>query len=129
LSKYNIQTIHRKNASGFLYGISFVDHRNKSVFNGGEIGKEFSAAALQKRFGVVMLKIGESQNYSRGNSGEAISQKSIIQSKTFKNDKVPSRDIISDKLLRQLLQTGELEPKIPYELMRKKRKKKRWPGI
>lgn len=39
----------RKNEQDFLYGIAYVDHPTKSVFNGSELGKEYSAAAIRQR--------------------------------------------------------------------------------
>lgn len=37
-------------ATGSLYGITFLDNRSRTVFNGSELGKEYSAAALQAKF-------------------------------------------------------------------------------
>jgi len=39
----------RQNAQGVLYGITYIDHRNQCVFNGSDIGKEYSAKAIQER--------------------------------------------------------------------------------
>lgn len=41
-----IQVIFRQNEEGRLYGITFVDHGSKAVFNGSDLGKSYSAAAL-----------------------------------------------------------------------------------
>lgn len=49
LTKENITTVLRQNAEGRIYGITFVDHRNHSVFNGSEIGKAYSIAGLYKQ--------------------------------------------------------------------------------
>jgi hypothetical protein len=45
-----VQTILRKNEDNRIYGITFVDIKNKSVFNGSELGKQYSIAGLQKQF-------------------------------------------------------------------------------
>ncbi|THU40489.1 hypothetical protein FAM09_11560 [Niastella caeni] len=37
------------NAQGVLYGITYIDHRNQCDFNGSDIGKEYSAKAIQER--------------------------------------------------------------------------------
>ena len=50
LAKENIVVVLRQNDEGRIYGITFVDHKNKSVFNGSEIGKAYSIAGLYKQF-------------------------------------------------------------------------------
>lgn len=52
LEKDDINTVFRKNAEGLLYGITYVDHVTKNVFNGSSLGKEFSAKAIQERCGL-----------------------------------------------------------------------------
>ena len=39
-------TVLRKNTEGRIYGITFVDHRSRTVFNGSDISKEFTANRL-----------------------------------------------------------------------------------
>ncbi len=33
-----------------VYGLTYIDHINKSVFNGKDIGKEYSAKAVMEKF-------------------------------------------------------------------------------
>lgn len=47
LRQQNIDVVLRQNAEGRIYGITFIDHNNRSVFNGSEIGKAYSIAGLQ----------------------------------------------------------------------------------
>ncbi|MDP1973042.1 MAG: hypothetical protein Q8J87_08715, partial [Sediminibacterium sp.] len=49
LEKENITTLLRQNEEGKIYGITFIDHHNHSVFNGSEIGKAYSILGLQKQ--------------------------------------------------------------------------------
>jgi len=49
LQKEGIDTILRQNAEGLVYGITFVDHKSRTVFNGSGIGKEYSAKGLHER--------------------------------------------------------------------------------
>lgn len=51
LEKEGIHTVLRRNADELIYGITYVDYRTKCVFNGGDLGKEYSAKAIQKRCG------------------------------------------------------------------------------
>ncbi len=46
LKTEGIQVIFRQNEEGRLYGITFVDHKSKAVFNGSDLGKMYSAASL-----------------------------------------------------------------------------------
>lgn len=49
LGKEGINTIPRQNNDGLLYGVTYVDHKTKCVFNGSALGKEFSAKGIQDR--------------------------------------------------------------------------------
>lgn len=49
LKQENIMTIFRKSAEGRVYGITFVDHENRVVFNGSDLGKQYGAKALLER--------------------------------------------------------------------------------
>lgn len=61
LQKEGIDTVLRQNAEGLVYGITFVDHKTKSVFNGSKIGKEYSVKGLQNKliFNRSTIKRGE----------------------------------------------------------------------
>ena len=43
LNEQYIDVIVRKNNDGRIYGITFINHKSKSVWNGSRLGKEFSA--------------------------------------------------------------------------------------
>ena len=49
LKDEDITTIFRKSADDRVYGITFVDHENRVVFNGNDLGKQYSAKALLER--------------------------------------------------------------------------------
>jgi hypothetical protein len=49
LSKEKIQVVLRQNEKGIIYGITYVDHETKCVFNGSDLGKQYSANQLQER--------------------------------------------------------------------------------
>jgi len=50
LAKNNINIVFRENAEGRIYGATFIDHQNKTVFNGSKMGKEFSANMFNELF-------------------------------------------------------------------------------
>ena len=43
LTEKGINVITRKNDTGRIYGITFIDHNSKSIWNGSRLGKELSA--------------------------------------------------------------------------------------
>ncbi|WP_370589860.1 relaxase/mobilization nuclease domain-containing protein [Rufibacter sp. LB8] len=50
LETLGIGTVFRENKQGITYGVTYIDHRHKTVFNGSSLGKAFSAYSLMKRF-------------------------------------------------------------------------------
>jgi len=50
LLKNQLSVLFRENESGRIYGVTFIDHRQKFVFNGSRLGKDFSANAFQQKF-------------------------------------------------------------------------------
>lgn len=50
MAKQNINIAFRQNESGFIYGVTFIDNKNKTVFNGSDLGKTYSVKALTTRF-------------------------------------------------------------------------------
>ncbi|WP_313578099.1 conjugal transfer protein MobB [Chishuiella sp.] len=43
LAEQNINVIVRKNSENRIYGVTFIDHNSRIVYNGSQLGKEFSA--------------------------------------------------------------------------------------
>jgi len=67
LQKEGIDTILRQNAEGMVYGLTFVDHKSKGVFNGSSVGKEYSAKGLQDKcaLNIERVKSNETAIYSK----------------------------------------------------------------
>lgn len=62
LKKEGINIVLRKNNDGLLYGITYVDHSTKCVFNGSTIGKQYSAKAIVERCELTNKIKHESKN-------------------------------------------------------------------
>lgn len=122
LKQKNIYTMLRQNAEGMLYGITFVDNQNKVVFNGSDLGKGYSAAALQTR-----LTIGNEnpleQKETKGSSSSGDFDKEIDLNKH--EEKTISITAENQNLLDELLATKEQYNYTPNSLVKKKRKKKK----
>ncbi len=50
LAKNGISVVFRQNDEGRIYGVTFIDHKEKAVFNGSRMGKEFSANVFHGLF-------------------------------------------------------------------------------
>ena len=50
LAGKGIDVVFRENDGGRIYGATFIDHRNREVYNGSRLGKEFSANAFERLF-------------------------------------------------------------------------------
>lgn len=50
-----------QNDAGRIYGVTYIDHNSRCVFKGSSLGKEFSAAILNERYGMVVQDDGNCQ--------------------------------------------------------------------
>lgn len=50
LGKEQIALVLRRNDAGLIYGLTFVDHRHRTVFNGSDLGKGYAAKAITGMF-------------------------------------------------------------------------------
>ena len=50
LGSKGIDVVFRENDVGRIYGVTFIDHHNRGVYNGSRLGKEFSANNFEKLF-------------------------------------------------------------------------------
>lgn len=131
LKKDGIDTVFRKNAEGLLYGITYVDHTTKCVFNGSTLGKHYSAKAIQER----CKSVPKVEQKVTGSSSEKLHEITAPTADS-KNDTTSSNnDFIDNKyvelntvmgqLLNILSQSEQLASYVPNQLKGKKRKKKR----
>ena len=122
LKQKNIYTVLRQNAEGRLYGITFVDNQSRVVFNGSDLGKGYSAAALQSRLAAGTEKSLNNDETKGSGSGSSI-QKETSQQK--QQDKAIPFTAKTETPLDVLLSTKEQYDNTPKSLLKKKRKKKK----
>jgi hypothetical protein len=122
LQQKQIYTVLRQNAEGKLYGITFVDNQNKVVFNGSDLGKGYSAAALQSRI-VTGNEKSLTQDETKASSSASAIQKQMDRQRH--QEKTITPIIKSEGLLDILLSAKEQYDNTPSSLLKKKRKKKR----
>jgi hypothetical protein len=118
LKEDGIQVIFRQNDAGRLYGVTFVDHLSKAVFNGSDLGKSYSAASLVNWF-----------KYDETNRRQTVPKKGINDSKALKfTDNVSGSNTTgseSDSLLNILFKEEQQDMAAIGRLQKNKRKKKR----
>jgi hypothetical protein len=122
LEQKQIYTVLRQNAEGRLYGITFVNNQSKCVFNGSDLGKGYSAAALQSRLATVNENsIAKDKSNSSSSSG-SLQNEINLQKSQDKTITTPSKN---ESLFDVLLSTKEQYDNTPSSLLKKKRKKKK----
>lgn len=118
LEKAGICTVLRQNDEGLLYGVTYVDHKNKVVFNGSDLGKPYSAKAILERCKET-VPVAEKYSLSKQVS-------SIPKELETKEDKTLLPTSGAD-LMDTLMQPENAYEPVPYQLKktRKKKRKKR----
>lgn len=110
-----IRISQRRNESGLLYGITYIDHKTKCVFNGSSLGRQFSAKGIEERCGIT-----------RSDSAQNAVQ---FQAVDASRHKARYRSFISaetvGKIIDSILQPEFAPVYIPDQLCRKKKRKKR----
>ena len=114
LSAQGIDLVLRRNEDNRIYGVTFIDHRNRVVLNGSRLGKDFSANVFNE--------------YFRNAKEDFLSVQQPISAdhterKSSSDDKVATKDTSSGSLLSLFSPDPVLldrEPPLP-----KKRRKKR----
>jgi hypothetical protein len=70
LEKQGISALFRTNDEGRIYGVTFIDHEQKAVFNGSRLGKEFSANVFNDLFNGSGQKPEQSDDHKAGQAFE-----------------------------------------------------------
>jgi len=123
LKQKSIYTLLRQNAEGRLYGVTFVDNQNKCVFNGSDLGKGYSVAAIQSRLAKQCVEKAEKQSDNSFDAKTGSGAKEL----QFEKNKEKSIAFVQSKNnpLTILLSTEQQFGNTAYQLLKKKRKKKR----
>ncbi|MEJ7737033.1 MAG: relaxase/mobilization nuclease domain-containing protein [Chitinophagaceae bacterium] len=122
LEKEGVIAVLRRNDEGITYGITYVDHSTKSVFNGSDLGKQYSAKGIQERCKVV----------ENSQPNETTKQQAVLQQKGQNSDTkneqeffaVQARQSNIPKPLDDSLQPSQSYNYLPHQL-KKSRKKRR----
>jgi hypothetical protein len=127
LEKQGIHVALRQNDTGLIYGITYVDHQTKCVFNGSVLGKQYSAKAIQER---CQQNTDSEQKLSRHSAQKPIGLQpqvtdSVVQTREHQNalqTAAPSNE--SENILDILMQPEQTSNYLPYQLKKKRKKRK-----
>tara|TARA_R110002020_G_scaffold27610_2_gene89077 strand:- start:728 stop:1906 length:1179 start_codon:yes stop_codon:yes gene_type:complete len=126
LEKQGIATLKRENQEGRLYGITFVDHRTKCVFNGSALGKQYSAKGLMDRIVFQSAKSGFTLEPLAKSPGQ-LNEKQGGQPLPIIGESGQKQQAInaSESLLETVISPQETYSYLPFDWRKKKRKMKR----
>lgn len=117
LEKEKIILVIRENDNGIVYGLTYIDHNTKCVFNGSDIGKDYSAKSILEKCGISQSFAGLQKTET-----ETLKQEEIISPDLYKHQEQKS-DL--SKLLDVIITSTEQYNYLPYELRKQKRKKRK----
>jgi len=126
LKKQGVDTVVRRNEQGLIYGITYVDHQSKCVFNGSNLGKAYSANAIKER----CLETGAGEGKKQNGEAKKMAQGGYangVKGRDFLPDYAGAEggNISGPGLAEVLLDAGGQREAMDWELKRKRKKKKR----
>lgn len=129
LKKESITAVIRQNEEGFIYGLTFIDHRNKTVFNGSALGKNYSAAGIRERIAAGIAEQKPIENLlpkKETESSPLVKNKDrSVQINSAHDESQQEASASKENLLHLLMSKEKMEPRIPYDFIRKKKKKRK----
>lgn len=119
LEKESIQTVLRQKQEGIIYGITYIDHHSKSVFNGSSLGKPYSANGIQERCNSAASPVKE----MKGTKGAA-EEKKLSEMQTTVQPLEKEKSVFENILLDVLINPKVGFDYVPWQLKKSKRKKR-----
>ncbi|HMU47544.1 MAG TPA: relaxase/mobilization nuclease domain-containing protein [Chitinophagaceae bacterium] len=118
LEKEKISLVIRQNDQGLVYGLTYIDHHTKSVFNGSDIGKQYSAKGILEKCGIVQYVPEQAK---------AIEHTPVSQTKKQEqhHEITPSKQLDIGKIIEDVIKPTEEIHYLPYELKKRRKRKKR----
>lgn len=113
-AKEKIQLVIRENETGIIYGLTYVDHKTKCVFNGSEIGKEYSAKSILAKCGIYQ-SIDEQK--------ESVQFKILKEENPLLSPRHQEQKQEPTSVFEELMKPVEQFNYTPYELRKRKKKK------
>ena len=110
LANQGITAVVRKNEQGLIYGMTYIDHNTKCVFNGSSLGPGYAAKGLLQRLGHSSYS---EKHYNTVPDGTAHKQGSFISAGEVQ------------RIIDDVLYAGTPSDYVPREFKNKRKKRKR----
>lgn len=129
LAKQGIHTVLRQNSEGLIYGITYVDHRTRCIFNGSDLGKSYSAKAIQERLSQTPVLEQKPDQYQSLAAGTRVQSKRetppALANDHFNDYRFVSASSDSEGVFKTLADPMPMQDSAPYTGFRRKKRKKR----
>jgi len=109
LANHGITAVVRKNEQGLIYGMTYIDHNTRCVFNGSSLGSEYAAKGLLQR-------LGGSSYYGK--------QSAVLESTPQKQGSFISAAEVQ-RIIDDVLYAGAPPDYVPNQLKNKRKKRRR----
>ncbi|HWJ28732.1 MAG TPA: hypothetical protein VNS32_19465, partial [Flavisolibacter sp.] len=115
LRKEKVALVVRQNTQGIIYGLTYIDQNTKSVFNGSDLGKEYSANAIMLKCGIVQDFNKQKQEVDKG---LGISKQNDVSKSILDN-------VHLKEVLENLVKPEQQLSQLPGEWKKAKKKKRK----
>jgi len=123
LEKEGINSVLRQNENGIIYGITYVDHRTKCVFNGSDLGKQYSANGIQERCKPIaplqLIPVLQQQLTKQGEAEKHGTKEELRPAMG------QAAAITVPKIVGEFLQPAQSNDYLPHQLKKTKKKKRK----
>jgi len=109
-----IKTAERRSEQGMLYGLTYIDHKTKCVFNGSALGKPYAASGIEERCGI--------KSFSTGRTSVEILDGYELNNKVDQSSFICADQL--QKIIDSVLQPEFSADYIPSQLKRRKKRRK-----
>lgn len=116
LRKQNITVVLRQSEEAGIYGLTYVDHKTRCVFNGSDLGKQYSAKGILERLSGPAMKTEPAMAAQR--------RENLVEERQTVEQKKSSSSGLEMKFPHLPESTADMSAYIPYELRKRKRKRK-----
>lgn len=126
LEKERVHVAVRQNDKGFVYGLTYIDHKTKAVFNGSDLGKEYSAKKVLERLGYREVQ-EEKKEQAQGKTMATGKQERQAAKQPLEEGKAIANEVKEGvfKLAEKLTEAEQAPDNLPYELREDNYKKKK----
>ena len=129
LEQKQVYMLLRQNEEGRMYGVTFVDNKNKCIFNGSDLGKGYSVSSLQSRLTAnenkKQLSEKKTEVKPEHNFIKNVALLSAHENKLQHDEKIIQPSNKNESLLELLVAPTTEYPNMTYSLLKKKKKDKK----